>query len=112
MPKEHILPWDIKPLSRSKRCYWKKRKWQHKKVSYFKLQFQLILQSKMLMVMGKLQIEGEVIHVIAESCHNMNKLLRIDLGVRDIGSVHKPARADEKDGGGTQGDLFKSRDFK
>ena len=42
----------------------------------------------------------------------MNKLLRIDLGVRDIGSVHKPARADEKDGGGTQGDLFKSRDFK
>lgn len=72
----------------------------------------VILQSKMLMVMGKLQIEGEVIHVIAESCHNMNKLLRIDLGVRDIGSVHKPARADEKDGGGSQGDLFKSRDFK
>jgi len=72
----------------------------------------VILQSKMLMVVGKLQIEGEVIHVIAESCHNMNRMLRIGLDILDIGSVHKPARADEKDGGGAQGDLFKSRDFK
>jgi error-prone DNA polymerase len=35
-----------------------------------------ILQAKLLMVQGKLQIEGEVIHVIVESCHNLSKLLR------------------------------------
>lgn len=72
----------------------------------------VILQTKLLLVMGKLQIEGEVIHVIVESCHNMNRLLRVGVEARDIGSVHKPARADEKDGGAKQGDLFRSRDFK
>lgn len=72
----------------------------------------VILQSKMLMVTGKLQVEGEVVHVIVSSCHNMNSLLRIDPEVRDIGSVHKPTRANKEDGGGAQGDLFKSRDFK
>lgn len=78
----------------------------------FEMFRKIILQSKMLMVVGKLQIEGEVIHVIAESCHNMNSLLRVDVEARDIGSVHKPARADEKDGGARQGNLFRSRDFK
>lgn len=73
----------------------------------------VILQSNLLLVMGKLQIEGEVIHVIVESCHNMNRLLRLDVvETRNIGSVHKPARSDEKDAGARQGDLFRSRDFK
>lgn len=35
-----------------------------------------ILQSRLIMVEGKLQIEGEVIHVIVKTCHNFSKLLR------------------------------------
>ena len=35
-----------------------------------------ILQSKLIMVAGKLQIEGKVIHVIVEQCFNFSKLLR------------------------------------
>src|SRR4029077_15579821 len=35
-----------------------------------------ILQSKLIMVEGKLQIEGEVIHVIVKKCYDFSKLLR------------------------------------
>ncbi|MEO6668069.1 MAG: error-prone DNA polymerase [Ferruginibacter sp.] len=35
-----------------------------------------ILQSKLIMVEGKVQVEGEVVHVIVEQCHNFSKLLR------------------------------------
>jgi error-prone DNA polymerase len=35
-----------------------------------------ILQSKLLMVEGKLQVEGEVIHVIVQRCYNFSRLLR------------------------------------
>ena len=35
-----------------------------------------ILQSRLIMVEGKLQIEGEVIHVIVRRCHDFSKLLR------------------------------------
>ena len=35
-----------------------------------------ILQSRLLMVEGKLQVEGEVIHVIVKRCHDLTKLLR------------------------------------
>ena len=35
-----------------------------------------ILQSKLIMVEGKVQIEGEVIHVIVKRCYNFSKLLR------------------------------------
>jgi len=35
-----------------------------------------ILQSKLMMVEGKLQVEGEVIHVIVEKCHDLSKMLR------------------------------------
>ena len=35
-----------------------------------------ILQSRLIMVKGKLQIVGEVIHVVAISCHDLSKLLR------------------------------------
>ncbi|HEX3164637.1 MAG TPA: OB-fold nucleic acid binding domain-containing protein, partial [Chitinophagaceae bacterium] len=34
-----------------------------------------ILSSRLLMVEGKLQIEGEVIHVIVQHCYNLSKLL-------------------------------------
>jgi error-prone DNA polymerase len=36
-----------------------------------------ILQSRLIMVEGKLQIEGEVIHVIVKRCYNFSSLLRI-----------------------------------
>jgi error-prone DNA polymerase len=35
-----------------------------------------ILQSKLIMVEGKLQVEGEVIHVIVSCCYDFSKLLR------------------------------------
>ena len=35
-----------------------------------------VLQSKLIMVDGKLQVEGEVIHVIAECCYDFSRLLR------------------------------------
>jgi len=35
-----------------------------------------ILQSRLLMVDGKLQVEGEVIHVVVKKCYNLNKLLK------------------------------------
>ncbi|MEO6537463.1 MAG: OB-fold nucleic acid binding domain-containing protein, partial [Ferruginibacter sp.] len=35
-----------------------------------------ILQSKLIMVEGKVQIEGDVIHVIVKSCYDFSKLLR------------------------------------
>ena len=49
-----------------------------------------ILQSQLLMVEGKLQREGEVIHVIVRSCHNLSALLRglmaeTSLKVRETG---------------------------
>ena len=36
-----------------------------------------ILQSTLIMLWGKLQIEGEVIHVIVQRCYNISKLLRV-----------------------------------
>ena len=35
-----------------------------------------ILHSKLMMVEGKLQVEGEVIHVIVEKCFDLSKMLR------------------------------------
>ena len=35
-----------------------------------------ILQSKLMMVEGKLQVEGEVIHVIVEKCFDLSRMLR------------------------------------
>lgn len=75
----------------------------------------VILQARLLMVIGHVQIEGEVIHVIAHSLHNMNHLMRIDAGIRDFGSIDKPAKQNAKNESAPkpiQGTLFPSRDFK
>ena len=73
----------------------------------------VILQSRLLVVAGKLQIEGEVIHVVVNACFNMNELMVPDTGGRNIGSVRKPMGIGKKNGGETvQGELFPSRDFK
>ncbi len=84
----------------------------------------VILQSRLLMVEGKLQIEKEVIHVVVKSCFNMNELMNLNFEARDLGSMQKPMTPDympeesitkktkpsrEKV---VQGELFPSRDFK
>ncbi|MGV8094919.1 MAG: error-prone DNA polymerase [Mangrovibacterium sp.] len=54
-----------------------------------------ILQARLLMVTGKLQVEGEVIHVVVRSCYNLNWMMKLDPEEGDTGSAHKP-------GGGQQ----------
>ena len=56
-----------------------------------------ILNSRLLKVKGKLQIEGEVIHVIVQSCSNFNKLLSGLGQPQDDTSLLTLCRADEKE---------------
>jgi error-prone DNA polymerase len=55
-----------------------------------------ILQSRLIMVEGKLQIEGEVIHVIVQQCHDFSKLLRQLTAIQQDPQVLTLAYADEK----------------
>jgi len=56
-----------------------------------------IIQSRLLMVEGKLQREGEVIHVIVRHCYDLSKLLRgLTVGQEDNASLLTLARGDEK----------------
>ena len=56
-----------------------------------------ILQSKLIMVEGKVQIEGEVIHVIVKRCYDFSKLLRqLTASKTDNPQVLTLAYADEK----------------
>lgn len=58
-----------------------------------------ILQSKLLMVEGKLQKEGEVIHVIVKRCENWSKLLRrLTAANKEDISAFTLSPLDEKDG--------------
>jgi error-prone DNA polymerase len=55
-----------------------------------------IIQSRLFMVAGKLQIEGEVIHVVAKRCFNLNSLLRgLTVANEDNLPLLTLARADE-----------------
>src|SRR5450432_1936147 len=55
------------------------------------------IQSKLLMVEGKLQREGEVIHVIVQRCFNLSKLLRhLTTAQNQDPSFMTLSRADEK----------------
>src|SRR5688500_4181450 len=56
-----------------------------------------ILQSRLIMVEGKLQREGEVIHVIVSKCHDFTKLLKhlTPSGKEDL-PLLTLARPDEK----------------
>jgi error-prone DNA polymerase len=84
----------------------------------------VILQSRLLMVTGKLQIEGEVIHVVVSACFNQNELMSLDFEGRNLGSMQKTANSNKKnakevsekektlDSKIVQGELFPSRDFK
>src|SRR5690606_13542247 len=54
-----------------------------------------IIQSRLLMVEGKLQKEGEVIHVMAERCFNISGLLqRLVPEEEEVGTVGTTFRAD------------------
>ncbi|HET9430246.1 MAG TPA: OB-fold nucleic acid binding domain-containing protein, partial [Chitinophagaceae bacterium] len=56
-----------------------------------------ILQSRLLMVEGKLQREGEVIHVIASRCYDISKLLRgLTTSIEENLPLLTLSRADEK----------------
>ena len=67
-----------------------------------------ILQSKLIMVEGKLQIEGDVIHVIVNACYNFSPLLKklIPTSKKEV-SVLTLSRADEK----TELPIHKGRNF-
>ena len=55
------------------------------------------LQSRLIMVEGKLQVEGEVIHVIVRACYDFSKLLRhLTPSRRENLPVLTLARPDEK----------------
>jgi error-prone DNA polymerase len=56
-----------------------------------------IIQSRLLMVEGQLQIEGEVIHVIVKRCYNFSRLLRgLVPGQNEDPSLGTFSRADER----------------
>ncbi|WP_149243099.1 error-prone DNA polymerase [Dyadobacter sp. 32] len=57
-----------------------------------------ILRSRLLMVEGKLQIEGEVIHVVVRKCFDMSSLLRgLNIQKEEDPDLLTLSRADEKD---------------
>lgn len=55
-----------------------------------------ILQSSLLMVEGKLQIEGEVIHVIVQRCFNLSKMLRKLVAGKENSPLATMSRSDER----------------
>jgi error-prone DNA polymerase len=63
-----------------------------------------ILKSRLLMVEGKVQIEGEVIHVIVKKCHDLSPFLRGMLNTTEEPNVLTLSRADENDGSPFQGE--------
>jgi error-prone DNA polymerase len=70
-----------------------------------------IIQARLLMVEGKVQIEGEVIHVIANQCFNLSSLLRGMTGnVSAESAVSTLSRADEKND--TEEVFYKGRNFR
>jgi error-prone DNA polymerase len=55
-----------------------------------------IVQARLLMVQGKVQIEGEVIHVIAHACYNLSSLLQDMTGTNKESALSTLSRSDEK----------------
>jgi len=55
-----------------------------------------IVQARLLMVQGKVQIEGEVIHVIANACYNLSSLLQNMTLANDDSALSTLSRSDEK----------------
>ena len=83
----------------------------------FSIYRKIILQAHLLMVVGKLQIENNVIHIIAQSCHNMNQLLQLEAiestsSSQDKSSQKVTGNLQINPSKGIQIELFPSRDFK
>ncbi|NDC41634.1 MAG: hypothetical protein EBZ77_08800, partial [Chitinophagia bacterium] len=55
-----------------------------------------ILQARLLLVEGTLQIEGEVIHVVAKRCSNITGLLRQQAMQAVVAPMPPLSRADER----------------
>lgn len=71
-----------------------------------------IIQARLLMVAGKLQIEGRVIHVVASHCFNLSPLLRgMTANDRVESAVSTLSRGDEKSSG-TEEVFYKGRNFR
>lgn len=69
-----------------------------------------IVQARLLMVEGKLQIEGKVIHVIADRCYNLSPLLRnMTDNNKAESAVSTLSRSDEKN---TEEVFYKGRNFR
>jgi error-prone DNA polymerase len=69
-----------------------------------------IVQARLLMVQGKVQIEGEVIHVVANSCYNLSSLLKKMTNVPHVQPVDSaPSLSEEKD---PEGVFHKGRNFR
>jgi error-prone DNA polymerase len=69
-----------------------------------------IIQARLLMVEGKVQIEGQVIHVIANHCFNLSHLLRgMTSTINAESAVATLSRADEN---GTEDVFYKGRNFR
>ncbi|WP_300601879.1 error-prone DNA polymerase [Niabella sp.] len=81
-----------------------------------------ILQSKLLMVSGKIQKEGTVIHVVVSRCYNMNAFLQdmVAPGTEDLrlavtsymGEMDPSGKKKDIGQKAVQGELFPSRNFK
>jgi error-prone DNA polymerase len=82
-----------------------------------------IIQSRLLLVEGKVQKEGMVIHVVAERCHNASRLLgkltapdaaEIDVKPRSRSDETSSPFLDKKyTGAGIQGNIFpEGRNFR
>jgi error-prone DNA polymerase len=69
-----------------------------------------ILQSRLIMVEGKLQIEGEVIHVVVSACYNFSRLLKqLTASQKEQAALSTFSRGDEP----APGNLFgEARNFK
>ncbi|WP_207510963.1 error-prone DNA polymerase [Longitalea luteola] len=69
-----------------------------------------ILQSRLIMVEGKLQIEGDVIHVVVSACYNFSKLLKqLTASQKEQAALLTLSRGDER----PPGKLFgEARNFK
>lgn len=71
-----------------------------------------IIQARLLMVEGKLQIEGEVIHVVANRCFNLSSLLRgMTAETNTESALSTLSRSDEKESG-TEEVFYKGRNFR
>ncbi len=83
-----------------------------------------IIQSRLFMVEGKLQIEGQVIHVVAARCFNLNGLLRaltiadteelplLTLARADQTAAPYPDERSKASKGNSEGVFYKGRNFR